>query len=382
MIRERMKNHGMLRESKEKYAQFLFRIQDEFKGKFVLGLYSSMKVLVSKEYITLREFWRPIFKGGFICCAGKWHQSAANGQFPVAFSVFDSRDKGKWGKMTYDVLKYHKKQDHGVFKGQKSYVPEDTERSFRQYFFPNEKLPKDELTVVQSNGLKTFSSQSKVQNYRPKETLAVGGFISGYVKKHDMSCMLSGIMVPNNVPIYINKKNYKRVLCGFGIIWSVRHTWINHEDCILAPSRPLRPREKADAILYALISERNRCTTAELPYTVINTKDGTVVNGGVVKAMLNPFDETLFDWKHLSAVGKKALEEYRKYCYEIVDWQRYETAAGRGVWGGHFLYERTKDGLDIKDKKPGDGYPLPEAFKEAREKLRQVVEQIALEVCF
>jgi hypothetical protein len=382
LIRERMGRYGMLRESKEKYAQFIFRIQDEFKGKFVLGLFSSVKALVSKEYVRLRKFWTPQFKRGFICCAGKWKQSGANGQFPVAFSILDSREKGKWAAMTYDILEYHKKQPHGIFKGHKSYVPEDTKRSFREYFFPNEKLPKDELTVVQSNGLKTYSSQSKVQNYRPKETLAVGGFISGYVKKHDMSWMISGIMVPNNVPLFINKKNYKRILCGLGITWSVRHTWINHEDCIHAPSRNLTPREKADAALYALLSVRNRCTTAMLTETEINTNRGKVRNVGLVRAMLNPFDTELFDWKYLSAVGKKALEEYRKYCYELVNWENYPTAAGLGVWGGHFLYERTKNGLDINNKKPGDGYPLPKSFKDAREKLRKSVEQTALELCF
>jgi len=90
----------------------------------------------------------------------------------------------------------------------------------------------------------------------------------------------------------------------------------------------------------------------------------------------------LFDWKHLSVVGKKALEEYHKYCYEIVDWENYPTAAGLGAWGGHYLYERTKDGLDIESKTPGDGHPLPKAFKNAREKLRQAVEQAALELCF
>ena len=162
----------------------------------------------------------------------------------------------------------------------------------------------------------------------------------------------------------------------------MRHTWINHEDCILAPSRELKPREKADAILYALLSERNRCTTAMLAETEITTKSGKVRNGGLVRAMLNPFDTELFDWKHLSAVGKQALEEYRKYCYEVVDWERYPTAAGKGAWGGHYLYERTKNGLDIENKKSGDGFPLPKAFKDAREKLRQSVEQTALEVCF
>jgi len=167
-----------------------------------------------------------------------------------------------------------------------------------------------------------------------------------------------------------------------GIYWSIKPTWKNNADFLSSPFRDLTRREKADAMLYALLSERNRCTTAMLVETEINTNRGKVRNGGLVRAMLNPFDSELFDWKHLSAIGKKVLEEYRKYCYEIVDWENYLTAAGVGAWGGHYLYERTKDGLDIENKKPGDGYALPKTFKDAREKLRQAVEKTALEVCF
>jgi len=222
-----------------------------------------------------------------------------------------------------------------------------------------------------------------MNNYRPEGTLASAGMISSYMRTQDKSRgMVSGNVIDNLVPIFINEKNNKRVLCGLGLYWSVTHTWINHEDCFFAPSRELKPREKADAILYALLSDRNRCTTAMLTETEINTNRGKARNGGLVRAMLNPFDPELFDWKHLSAVGKKALEEYRKYCYEVVDWENYPTAAGIGVWGGHYLYERTKDGLDIENKKPGDGFPLTKTFKDAREKLRQAVEKIALEVCF
>ena len=379
-----MKGRGAFLGIKEKYAQFLFRIQDEFKGRYVLGLYSTIKVFVSKEYIRLRrQFWRPQFKSGFICCAGKWKQSGANGQFPIAFSVLDNREKGKWGRMTYDVLEYVKDNPHGVFSGQKSFIQEDVKRSFRDYFFTHEGLPKDSLTIVQSNGLKAFDGKSKMSNKRPDGTLASAGLISCYMRTQDKSRgMVSGNVIDNLAPVFINGKNYKRVLCGLGLFWSVNHSWINHEDCFLAPSRDLKPREKADAMLYALLSERNRCTTAMLAETEITTSRGKVRNGGLVRAMLNPFDSELFDWKHLSAIGNKALEEYRKYCYEVVDWEKYPTAAGVGVWGGHYLYERTKDGLDIENKKTGDGYPLPKEFKDAREALRIEVEKTALEVCF
>ncbi len=380
LIRERMGRHNMLRESKEKYAQFLFRIQDEFKGKFVLGIYSKIKVFISKEYVQLRKFWQPQFKGGFICCAGKWKQSATNGQFPIAFSIFDSREKGKWKKMTYDILEYHKDQQKGMIRGTKSYVPEDTSRSFREYFLPAEKAENDSLTVVQSNGLSTFDGKSIVSNFRPEGTLASIFFNSAYLLKQTYSWMVSGVSIHHN--LFINRNNYKQFLCGMGLYWSIKHSWKNDPDCLLSPSRKMTKSEQSDSLLLALLHERNRCTTAMLPETEIITKSGKVRNGGLVRAMLNPFDPELFDWKHLSVVGKKALEEYRKYCYEIVDWENYPTAAGNGIWGGHFLYERTKNGLDIENKKPGDGYPLPKAFKEAREQLRQSVEKTALELCF
>jgi hypothetical protein len=64
LVREQMKNHNMSIESKEKYAQFLFRIEKEFKGRYVLGSYTTMKAFVSKEYVNLRKFWRPVFKRG------------------------------------------------------------------------------------------------------------------------------------------------------------------------------------------------------------------------------------------------------------------------------------------------------------------------------
>ncbi|MDR0522313.1 MAG: hypothetical protein LBH00_10745 [Planctomycetaceae bacterium] len=383
LIRERMGRYGMLLESREKYAQFLFRIQDEFKGKFVLGLYSTMKVLVSREYINLRKFWRPQFKCGFICCAGKWKQAANTGQWPSIFSVFDCREKGKWGRMTYDILEYRTAYPKGIFSGQKSFTAQDTERNFREYFFPNENLPKEELTVVQSHGLSAFKGKSKMTNKRPAGTLASAGMISAYMRTQDKARgMVSGNVIDNLVPIFINRKNYKKILCGIGLYWSVKHTWVNHEDCFLAPSRNLTAKEKKSCMLYALLSERNRCTTAFLQETEINTKNGKVRNGGLVRAELNPFDKTLFDWSGLSPAAQKALEEYRKYCNDVVNWERYQTAAGRGVWGGHFLYERTKNGLDIENKKTGDGFPLPQSFKDAREALRLEAENIALELCF
>lgn len=365
LVREQMINHAMSLESKEKYAQFLFRIEKEFKGRYVMGSYTTMKAFVSKEYANLRKFWRPVFKGGLICCANKWHQG--NGAFPSIFSIFDSREKGRWGTMEYDILEYKKGYAHGIFKGKKSFIQEDSKRSFRQYFFPNEKLPNDELTVVQANGLTTFSGKHKMNQFRPSGTFAAGRFISGYMRQQNFSRMVSGTTVTH--PVFINAKNYKKVLCGFGIYWSIKPTWQNNADFLSAPSRNLTPQEEADAVLYALVSTRNRTTTARMEEAIITTKKGRVINGGIiVENKLNPFDEKFFNWSDCSALGQEVLRLYKHYLDTIVRWKEQDTVLGRGAWLGMFQYHRI--------------VPIPKELVNAIEKLRQSVEKTAWGVCF
>jgi len=365
LVKEQMKNHDMSLESKEKYAQFLFRIEKEFKGRYVLGSYTTMKAFVSKEYANLRKFWRPVFKSGLICCANKWHQG--NGAFPSVFSVFDCREKGRWGKMEYDILEHKKGYANGVFKGKKSIVQENVKRSFRNYFFPSEKLPNDELTVVQANGLLTYSSKSKTSNYRPKNTLAAAYFLSAYMRRRQYSRLVSGVSVSHNV--FVNRNNYKRILCGLGLYWGVAHTWINHEDCFLAPARDLTSQEESDAILYALVCVRNRTTTARLEETIITTNKGRVTNGGIiVENKLNPFDNKLFDWSACSAPGQEVLRLYKHYLDNIIKWKEQDTVLGKGAWLGMYQYHRI--------------FPIPKELVDAIEQLRQSVEKTALELCF
>jgi predicted RNA methylase len=367
LVKEQMKNHNMSVASKEKYAQFLFRIEKEFKGRYVMGSYTTMKAFVSKEYANLRKFWRPVFKGGLICCANKWHQG--NGAFPSVFSVFDCRVKGKWGAMEYNILEYKKGYNKGVFRGKKSFIQEDPKRSFRDHFFPKEGLPNDELTVVQANGLKSYGGKSKMSNNRPKGTWASAGFISAYMRQQNFSRMVSGNVIDNYVPIFINKGNYKKVLCGLGLYWSIKPSWYNNADFLSAPSRILTAQEETDAALYTLVCPRNRTTTVRLNETIITTNKGRTINGGIiVENKLNPFDKKLFDWSECSAVGKEVLRLYKHYLNNIVKWKEQETVLGKGEWLGLYQYHRI--------------VPKPKELVNAIEKLRQSVEQTALEVCF
>ena len=145
--------------------------------------------------------------------------------------------------------------------------------------------------------------------------------------------------------------------------------WTNNADFFSAPSRNLTTKEETDTILYALVCTRNRTTTARMEETIITTKEGRVINGGIiVENKLNPFDKKMFDWSDCSAVGKEVLRLYKHYLDNIVKWKEQETVLGKGEWLGIYQYHRI--------------VAIPKELVNVIEKLRQSVEQTALEVCF
>jgi hypothetical protein len=131
----------------------------------------------------------------------------------------------------------------------------------------------------------------------------------------------------------------------------------------------LSKQEETDAILLALVNVRNRTTTVRLEDKIINTKKGRVINGGIiVENKLNPFDKKLFDWSDCSDIGKEVLRLYKNYLDNIVKWKEKDTVLGKGEWLGMYQYKRLAN--------------IPKELVNAIEKLRQAVEQTALEVCF
>ena len=145
--------------------------------------------------------------------------------------------------------------------------------------------------------------------------------------------------------------------------------WTNNADFFSAPSRDLTVQEESDAVLYALVSTRNRTTTARLEETIITTKEGRVINGGIiVENKLNPFDEKMFDWSNCSDIGKEVLRLYKHYLDHIVKWKEQDTVIGKGEWLGMYQYHRIA--------------PIPKELVNAIEKLRQTVEQMAQKLCF
>jgi len=69
-----------------------------------------------------------------------------------------------------------------------------------------------------------------------------------------------------------------------------------------------------------------------------------------------------------TALGQYVLKLYRRYLDNIVRWLEQDTVLGKGEWLGMYQYHRI-----VK---------IPKELVNAIERLRQAVEQTALELCF
>ncbi|GHT33489.1 hypothetical protein FACS1894214_5250 [Planctomycetales bacterium] len=129
--------------------------------------------------------------------------------------------------------------------------------------------------------------------------------------------------------------------------------------------------------MYALLCPANNTAT-------------TRVGKQMLYNWFNPFDETKFDWKHLSKAGKQAFSELQSYCDNVVHWKKLETPYGKGEWLGLYQYRTDYEQVNRTYKKKfGVDYPnkdlygiaYPDSFTNAIEELRIHVEALAIELC-
>ena len=80
----------------------------------------------------------------------------------------------------------------------------------------------------------------------------------------------------NGGGLYINADNLWQVAVVFTVRLLITHTWLNHNDQFLQPSRPLTDEFKSDCLIYMLFSGKN--LTAGCSGLEWNNKKWTLVN--------------------------------------------------------------------------------------------------------
>jgi 16S rRNA G966 N2-methylase RsmD len=367
-----MNEINMGNSAREMFAQFIFNIEEHLKDRYYLGLFSNAKYITSKKFEVFRYYWNPVFDGGFVVNAGKHFQMKGN--WPLLFSRFNrlskikgdfyelSKIKKNWWEnqnLSYEVLDSELAEVAiKVFK-----VYSDTNK-FRDYFDIDNSPQIMKLPLLES-AIKLTTGREYCKPYVQKDFLATMVFIGPDFQQQNRSYIVSGVANTNHNNIYITRKNYKNILSAFALYNAPEFNWLRDRDFFQHPNRVLNETDLSDCILYAILSISNNTATFKFS------------NGDTIVNLLNPMDNTMFDFSKCSQIGMTAFAELVNYLENIVNYKTINTAFGKGKFLGLYQY-RTK--LD-SDHQQCFGYEFPDSFKSAIEDLRKHIASISEIVC-
>lgn len=252
--------------SKELFVQFLARIQKELPNA-TLAMFSTFKYVVAPNFEKFRENWQAQYLGGFAVHSKAF--DGIKGDFPIGFLLWDTAKKQPITSVKTEAF-----TKTGESVGEKVFSNRAASTYLNKWITP----PKtnEELALPLSNAF-TISSNPRLK----KSCDNMIGYL--YASNNDLQHAGQETLITSSIytggnggGLYINADNLWQVAVVFTVRLLITHTWLNHNDQFLQPSRPLTDEFKSDCLIYMLFSGKN--LTAGCSGLEWNNKKWTLVN--------------------------------------------------------------------------------------------------------
>lgn len=252
--------------SKELFVQFLTRIQKELPTATV-GIFSTLKYVTAPNFEKFRENWKAQYLGGFVVHSKAF--DGIKGDFPVGFFIWDTASK-----KTITSIRSKALNKAGELVGEKVF----SNRPISTYLNKWITQPKtnNELALPLSNAF-SISRNPRLK----KSSDGMIGYL--YASNNDLQHAGQETLIASSIytggnggGLYINAENLLHVAVVFTVRLLIPHTWLNHNDQFLQPSRPLTDEFKGDCLVYMLFSGKN--LTAGCGDLEWNNRKWTLVN--------------------------------------------------------------------------------------------------------
>ena len=229
-IRPLMHAQGLGEVSRELFAQFLFRIRQEFAGKEAhLGLFSTLKYVNSNNDQKFRDqVFKFSFEDGFVFSSANFSGTQAANPFPVGFLVWDLTKKKSLEdqKMEVTVL-----DDDTSKISRKLLVSEHRDRFLSKW------IDRPEATEI----FPPFGGAITVKggNEDVRDRVAKGFLASLMCKGNDVQnynnvALLSGPYVSAGA-LSVVPENFEKAMVVHAVRKNVKKTWLNDRDQFLQP---------------------------------------------------------------------------------------------------------------------------------------------------
>jgi hypothetical protein len=239
--------------SKELFVQFLVRIRYEIP-KSIIALFSTMKYVNAPNFESFRGYWTARFLNGFVLHSKAFDK--IKGDFPIGFLIWDLKQAEPISGMVLDAL-----DKNGNIISQKRFVVTPVGQLLNLWM--QRPLAKGGPALPLSNAL-TVSP-----NPRPKKQ-CVGSIGFLYASNNDLqhagqeTLITSSIFTGGNGGGYfITSENLWQAAVVFSVRLLVPHTWQNHNDQFLQPSKELSKEFRNDCLIWMLFAGKNLTAGAD-----------------------------------------------------------------------------------------------------------------------
>jgi hypothetical protein len=218
----------------ELYAQFFVRIYHNIPD-CKLATFSTLKFVTSHKFLRFRKFFLAKNKAAFICKANTFDN--VEGNFPVAFSIWDFEQKERILKLKCDILLNNPELTKADKKGKKTFYATNGFKPigvWRKSFYDIKGKSLGSMIVVGP------SMQSN------NNTFITSNPAAGYVKKH---------MTAN-----ITEKNLIEISIYLAVRLCIEQTWINNREQYFSPNDGYKNdiEFQNDCLIFTLLHGQNR----------------------------------------------------------------------------------------------------------------------------
>lgn len=252
--------------SKELFTQFLIRISYELPSA-TLAMFSTLKYVNAPNFEPFRRLWQATYLGGFVVHNRAF--SGLKGSFPIGFLIWDQETKTPVAEIVTSVL-----DRAGVMIGEKTYAVRPS--SFHLNLWISKTEAKGGSALPLSNAL------TVARNPRLKRQ-CVGALAYFYASNNDLQHAGQETLIASSVytggnggGVYITPTNLWQTAVVFSVRMLVQHTWQNHNDQFLWPSRPVYEEFKSDTLVWMLFNNKNLTAGADGLHW--NGRDWSLVN--------------------------------------------------------------------------------------------------------
>jgi hypothetical protein len=251
-VRRKMHEDDLGEVSRELFAQFLFRLKNEFAGKRAyLGLFSKIKYLNANNDQKFRDnVFKFAFERGFIFSSANFSGTSKSSQFPVGFIIWNlSKSKRiEDQRISVDIF------DEDLYRIGKKAISTENRESFL-----NKWIDRRAANII----FPPFGSAINVKknNLDARDRISEGFLASLMCKGNDFvnqnnTSILSGPYVSAG-GLSITKENFEKAMVIHAVRRIPKATWINDRDQFMQPNRELSDGFISDCVVWSLLSNSN-----------------------------------------------------------------------------------------------------------------------------